>query len=44
MSRRVSALTEIGDILRQRNIWHAVSSYQDGVIKKTVRREKQGLK
>ena len=32
-------LPEIGDILRPRSIWHAVSNYQDGGIKKAVRRK-----
>ena len=32
-------LPEIGDILRPRSIWHAVSNYQDGGIKKVVRRK-----
>ena len=32
-------LLEIGDILRPRSIWHAVSNYQDGGIKKAVRRK-----
>ena len=36
------SLPEIGDILRPRSIWHAVSNYQDGGdggIKKAVRRK-----
>lgn len=33
------ALPEIGDILRPRSIWHAVSNYQDGGIKKAVHRK-----
>ena len=32
-------LPEIGDILRPRSIWHAVSNYQDGGIKKAVHRK-----
>ena len=33
------SLPEIGDILRPRSIWHAVSNYQDGGMKKLVRRK-----
>ena len=33
------SLPEIGDILRPRSIWHAVSNYQDGGMKKAVRRK-----
>ena len=35
----MQSLPEISDILRPRSIWHAVSNYQDGPMKKAVRRK-----
>ena len=40
----INPLPEIGDILRPRSIWHAVSNYQDGGINKAVRRKKTRTK
>ena len=41
LTPELKTLPEIGDILRPRSIWHAVSNYQDGGIKKAVRRKKK---
>ena len=37
----MQSLPEISDILRPRSIWHAVSNYQDGRMKKAVRRKNE---